>query len=411
MEAAPTTTPTCATSRLAARLEHLSHAALVELCALACTLDAHDSRTAADATLARHDPLPAWAVDTVLLSSDIAPRLTGAMAAQDCAAAAVCRAWREAWRATRKQRRELHAAPPLATPDFVHGALTSQYQDRYQLWPTGMVALPGDRLCIATRCGHPSDWETPLAGLHVLDAQMRRLQVIGDDEDGVIFGSIQGLAASESGLYVAAVDPICLCRFHQASFELLTEYNDPDVDQRSSFFHPVLAPGGLLFAGSTIDGVNEIMALDALTLERRYAIGRALFSDAVHYPGDEQLTTLVVVGQELYVGDAMRRCLHIFSFAGEHLRDVRGDWGAPESFCFVEDRIYLIEGVRTPGDFEIGAGRRIIVLTPEGLTLQVYTAEAEWASLYDRLMQVCHFDGRLVVLQMEASHLFALQGI
>ena len=48
--------PTHAASRLAARLEHLPHAALVELCALACTLDAHDSRNAADATLARHNP-------------------------------------------------------------------------------------------------------------------------------------------------------------------------------------------------------------------------------------------------------------------------------------------------------------------------------------------------------------------
>ena len=386
-------TPTCAASRLAARLEHLSHAALVELCALACTLDAHDSRTAADATLARHDPLPAWAVDTVLLSSDIAPRLTGVMAAQDCAAAVVCRAWREAWRATRKQRRELHAAPPLATPDFVPSEVT------------GMVALPGDRLCIATSLTSNSRYISTFGGLHVLDAQMRRLQVIGDDEDGVIFGDILGLAASESGLYVAACDPTCLCRFHQESFELLTEYNDPDVDQRS-IFHPVLAPGDLLFAGSQIDFRHEIMALDALTLERRYAFGRALFFDAAHSP-----EAMVVVGQELYVGDAMRPCLHIFSFTGEHLRDVRGDWSSPQSLCFVEDRIYLIE-VRTWAGENVETGRRILVLTPEGLTLQVYTAELEWVSQWnDRLIQVCHFDGRLVVLQMEASHLFALQGI
>ena len=126
-------------SSLAARLAHaqLSYGALLELCSLTCTLDAHDSRTAADAALARHDPLPAWAVDEVLLSSDLAPRLTGAMSVKDGAAAAVCRAWRDAWQATHKQRRWLHASPlaMLAMPEV----------DYIQ----GLAALPGSRLCFA----------------------------------------------------------------------------------------------------------------------------------------------------------------------------------------------------------------------------------------------------------------------
>ena len=56
---------TLAAGRLAARLERLEHAQLVELCALTdaltCTLDAHDSRRVADDTLSpatSHDPLP-----------------------------------------------------------------------------------------------------------------------------------------------------------------------------------------------------------------------------------------------------------------------------------------------------------------------------------------------------------------
>ena len=129
---------TYATSRLAARLEHLPHAALVELCALACTLDAHESRTAADAALARDDPLPTWAVDEVLLSSDLAPRVVEKLEVKDGAAAAVCRAWRVAWGATRKQRRWLHSAQ-LATPDFQTGrirALPTGSERKSRLAPT-----------------------------------------------------------------------------------------------------------------------------------------------------------------------------------------------------------------------------------------------------------------------------------
>ena len=72
---------------------------LLELCALTCTLDAHDSRNAADTVLARHNPLPFWVAETVLLSSDLAPRLTGAMATRDnvaqrrCAGRGATRGW------------------------------------------------------------------------------------------------------------------------------------------------------------------------------------------------------------------------------------------------------------------------------------------------------------------------------
>ena len=371
---------THAASRLAARLEHLSHAALVELCALACTLDAHDSRTAADAALARHDPLPTWAVDDVLLSSDLAPRVMEKLEVKDGAAAAVCRAWRTAWEVTRKQRRWLHSAQ-LATPDFEMDDIR------------GLTALPGDRLCIATK-----------QTLHIVDKEMHRLRVIGE-EDAI------GLAAGDTGLYVTSPPTQLLRRYDQESFELLAEYRPPEqgVGANVRFFCELaLAPGRLLFAVAVVDNENrgrggEVVAFNALTLERRHTIGHALFM------GDNYPNGLAVIGQELYVGDQDHCCLHVFSFNGDHLREVRGDWGMPHCFCFIDDRIYLIEV--EDGD----RGRRVVVLTPEGGTLQVYKPGEVGLPVDHEIDNICHFDGKLLVssscLDEEIARIVTMQGV
>ena len=57
---------------------------------------------------------------------------------------------------------------------------------------------------------------------------------------------------------------------------------------------------------------------------------------------------MAVVGEELYVVDASALCLRVFSFAGAHLRDVRGAWRQPRHLCHFDGRLYLAEmgGVR-----------------------------------------------------------------
>ena len=56
-------------------------------------------------------PLPTpTAADGVLLSSDLLPLVLEALAVADCAAAAVCVLWRQAW--AEKVRRVLRLAPP-----------------------------------------------------------------------------------------------------------------------------------------------------------------------------------------------------------------------------------------------------------------------------------------------------------
>jgi|EP00966_Prymnesium_polylepis_P293400 hypothetical protein len=66
------------------------------------------------------------------------------------------------------------------------------------------------------------------------------------------------------------------------------------------------------------------------------------------------------MGQELFVGDVGRRCVHAFSLDGRHTREIRVGDGLTSSLCSIDDRLYVI------------TLRKIFALTPEGETLQAY---------------------------------------
>ena len=76
-------------SRMAARLADLSHAQLVEIAAAGCEASTQ-VKNRADALLAAHKPLAQWAVEGVLLSSDLVPHLLAPLQLEDGAAAAEC---------------------------------------------------------------------------------------------------------------------------------------------------------------------------------------------------------------------------------------------------------------------------------------------------------------------------------
>ena len=146
--------------------------------------------------------------------------------------------------------------------------------------------------------------------------------------------------------------------------------------------NPVLAPGGLLFCVSyDADDTeqDEIVALDAQTLEPRYRFGRSLLNDACH---------MAVVGEELFVCDRDNDRLQVFSLAGEHRRSITGEWTKPALLCFAKDRLYLVEDEddeeeedEEEGEGEDGrlCGKRIFVLSLQGDTLQVFTLPDEQA--------------------------------
>ena len=131
------------------------------------------------------------------------------------------------------------------------------------------------------------------------------------------------------------------------------------------------------------DDEDEVLAFDANTLTLRFTFGRGIFK--------KDAFGITPVGNELYICDRRARSLQVFSLAGEHLREVRGDWRQPHSLCFFSDRLFLVErdGEDEENDDEYEededlddmesqakreAGKRIFVLTPQGETLQVWKA-------------------------------------
>ena len=155
---------------------------------------------------------------------------------------------------------------------------------------------------------------------------------------------------------------------------------------------PVLGPGGLLFCNlyyEEDDTQDEIVALDAQTLQPRHRFGLSLLNYACG---------VAVVGEELFVCDTGNDRLQVFSLAGEHRRSITGEWKRPLSLCFVKDRLYLVEkaDVDEDGEGELVnplRGRRIFVLSLQGETLQVYTHPVEGQIFKDVL---CCFDGKLL---------------
>ena len=79
---------------------------------------------------------------------------------------------------------------------------------------------------------------------------------------------------------------------------------------------------------------NEIIALDAQTLQLRHRFGLSHLNS---------VGGMVVAGEELFVCDTWNDRLQVFSLAGEHRRSITGEWKRPLTLCFVKDRLYLLE--------------------------------------------------------------------
>ena len=157
---------------------------------------------------------------------------------------------------------------------------------------------------------------------------------------------------------------------------------------------------------------DEILALDAQTLQLRYRFGRSL----LNYVSD-----MAVVGEELLVCDKKNDRLQVFSLTGEHRRSITGEFKRPEYLCFAKNRLYLVESnsslaydeeERKEADAQL-RGRRILVLSLQGDTLYTYAHPEQY-----RLRSMCYFDGKLLVPYWDASRgwgeacgVLALQGV
>lgn len=102
---------------------------------------------------------------------------------------------------------------------------------------------------------------------------------------------------------------------------------------------------------------------------------------------------------------------------------MHGEWREPAGLCCINGRVYLIECVESSVDGshsgEVGdqaeqqakraAGKRVLVLTPQGEVLQVYDCSASLAK-DEWLVNVCHCDGMLA-LETSRAFLLAISGV
>jgi len=347
---------------MAARLANLSHAQLVDIAAAGCEASA-EVMNRADAILAAHKPLAQWAVEGVLLSSDLVPHLLAPLQLEDGTAAAVCSRWAEGWKATSEGRRRLRKV-----------AFDFPYKDLLGICHLfDMAVVPGGDEQLVVKSG---------ALVRILGRDM--------SSGGTSFelpSSAGYIAASEEFIY-ANVDFGIRC-FTHAGTEV-AKYEDPD----KFIAYPVFAPGGLLFCvlfDEEDDMQDEIVALDAQTLQPRHRFGLSLLKHTCE---------MMVVGEELFVCDYGNGRLQVFSLAGEHRRSITGEWKRPQTLCFVKDRLYLFEAAGDEEEVDEEGelinplqGQRIFVLSLQGDTLQVYTHPVEGQLLIEIL---CCFDGKLL---------------
>ena len=355
-------------SRVALRLADLSHAQLLEIAAAGCEASA-EVRNRADAILAVHKPLAQWVVEGVLLSSDLVPHLLAPLQLADGAAAAVCSQWADGWKATSEGRRRLTRVA-FDFPQNLLGTLVAECSAD----SLGMAVIPGgDEQQLLVRSG---------STVRIL-ARGRSSGTSFELRDGRA-----DIAASQQFLYVTVLyENRLYCLTHDgtevASYE----------DQRKFISCPVLGPDGLLFCvlfDEDDETQDEIVALDAQTLQPRHRFGLSLLSG---------VRGMVLVGEELFVCDKDNDRLQVFSLAGEHRCSITGEWKKPTGLCLVGDRLYLTEEDDEDEDEEGDLvnphqGRRIVALSLQGETLQVYTNPVEGHAFCESL---CYFDGKLLV--------------
>ena len=358
-------------SRLVARLVDLSHAQLLEIAAAGCEAST-EVKNRADAILAAHKPLAQWAVEGVLLSSDLVPHLLAPLQLADGAAAAVCSRWADGWKATSEGRRRLRQVA-FDFPRDLLGKVSLE-----------MAVKPGgDELVVR------SD-----STVHTYARDM-------SSRTSFDLPTTHGfLVAGEQFLYVTESDNKVSCLTYAGTEVARSE------DHEKIIICPILAPGGLLFCvlvDDDDDTHDEIIALDALTLQPRNQFGLSLLNCACG---------MAVVGEELFVCDKGNDRLQVFSLAGEHRRSITGEWKLPQLLCLVKDRLYLVEDKDREED-EDGEliypqqGRRIFVLSLQGETLEVYTNPVEGQTI-DAL---CCFDGKLLATVQDNQAHFGVMAL
>ena len=292
----------------------------------------------------------------LLQETNLPDLLLDSLALKDYAAAAVCSRWAEAWaEKTERVLRPVHddEQPPYADLDggFVDGICT--FAD-------------GERLCVL-----------PDRAMFVFDEQFTCLRDLEYERpDTKIFRGMSGMAGSKNGVYAATHThgTAALVHVDMDTLAILAEYHPGGACQ---FGEIAVDPssGLLLFAqvSHSERQWSEIAVFDTRTLQPIWYFGREEFGAAAFCDNHRRRCGLAVGFNEVYVGDPQQSCIRVFSFAGQHLREIRGEWLHACNLCVVDDRLYVLDACEGSEDERgrMPRGDRIYVHSLDGETLQV----------------------------------------
>ena len=361
-------------SRLSVRLRRLPNSVLADLAGAMAEMPPASAKRLADAVLAKHDPVAELFVHGIFQMPDMVASIFSSLEAR-APVAMTCKVWKQEWRVNLDKRRFLRPAP-LAKPE-------------------GIAASNDVQLC-SPRSGAWICCTYENRSAQILDPSMRGIHSIVRFPNRLV----QGATASEDRIYVSAGGnpdaASMVVAFESNGTRTGAEFVLDHVDVDGSFddqAHEMALGNELLFvvalqAQHPFGYNGRIVALDAHTLEQQYSFGSSIFL-GVDY--GTPIHGITVAGDALYVGDGIRGTLQVFSLAGERLREVRGDWWAPQQVLHFNGRLYLFEYVPELGfgdeDGEenverASVGKRLFVLSLQGETLQVWRPQVSSHWLY-----------------------------
>ena len=327
-----------------------------ELVAEALIISLTSGVAAADAFIATAAPIPEWATASIFLSSDLLPTIFAPLEMVDNACASVCKLWHQVWRETDHLRRGLRVNKAFSYPalpsdffvDLMIGPPTGDWYFVHGLYDDGNLSAAS---FIAD----------------TLQDTVRRLKSSLRYADGCVADGMIYLTTEDEVRQVRDFNDELML---MAMYELGTDDDDDDEPEPRRVAEVALAPEvGTLFAVSCCNdlaGEDEVVALDASTLTVRHKFGRGTFK--------KNIMGLAVDDASVYAGDnSIFHCIRVFTFTGEPVREVRGNWGRPEQLQHFAGRLYMLE----KGSEHDEIDGPVHVLTPEGEVLQLWQPQ-DW---------------------------------
>ena len=358
--APPRMAPSASSDRIAERLQRLPPNVLISLVAEACAASPRMC-AAVDKATAEYDPVPHWAVTSVLTSADLLVPIMEHLKIRHGAVASVCKAWEQAWQATSERRCRLRHLSSFPIPD--------EY---------GLLPASKDQLTVLSEPGVPKTFFAYSFHEHevkVLNDEMSCLRSFR------VGGTINRMAATPAGVYLAghsdSIPPqdteAELRLLDGATGEQLARWTDPATDRVSGMaFGPDDTLYALCFGGDHGAYWSKVVALDASTLEKRFEffVGGGRTSGALAVGNGA-----VYVSEPYIHSTSPLGAIRVFTLTGEPLRVLQGEWQQLRDLCFFRDHLFFSRGEAI---WPYQEGRiKVVMLDLQGEEVHAYEDD-EW---------------------------------